>query len=569
MTLTLTVGMAQEIRLESLEDGPGLLPFRLGPMRLVTHYHTFLQYIELTDIHNKVDLVQAQLIELSSKLPNITQSLFETQLAYLNSKLTKVTFQLKSLEPHRSKRGIIDGLGSVIKSLTGNLDYKDAIKYNNAIKALRDNQIKITSEINSHISLGKEWMKQHTNIISHIVDNQIKINETIHAIIRNETYLHSSLIRYNRLTQLLMIITDNVDELYDEIRRIEDILVFTRTSSTHHSMLRVDILQTMLTDLKKIYNQDQLLDLEIREYYDVIRTGSFYNNNQIVIVLKVPIISPHAYDLYKLPLAPNKKNQILLPPYPLVATSGNLHVYIEAECPKYNTRYICEEKLHQQIRSEPDCIQKILTHQTLEGSCELTSISIKKETIEKLDDRHYVVVYPQPTQVQITCGSSDYRKLQGSYLITIPYKCSLRSKEFTIYNSNDRIEGQPIKILNITTIEMTSALPPPILLSSINLKELQTIQDKIISQPPIQAKNLSTETLYHTTLPFYVVLMIIIIISITLTFRRYAACRKNILKTPIAVTTITEMPTHAHTYQIPGEEKSTQHPATFLLNTKK
>lgn len=51
---------AKEIKLESLDHGPGLLPFNLGPTNLITHYHTFLQRIRLDEIENKITLLRGQ-----------------------------------------------------------------------------------------------------------------------------------------------------------------------------------------------------------------------------------------------------------------------------------------------------------------------------------------------------------------------------------------------------------------------------------------------------------------------------------------------------------------------------
>ncbi|XP_049869059.1 uncharacterized protein LOC126368890 [Pectinophora gossypiella] len=565
IALILSVVTANEIRLESLDDGPGVLPFKLGPTRLVTHYHSFLQYIELTKIEDRITSVRTQISNIKNILRNDTYMLYEVQLTYLISKLDKATYQLTSLEPHREKRGLVDGLGSVIKSLTGNLDYTDALKYNDAINTLKNNQDKLSSQINNHISLSKEWILHQSSVISQIANNQIKINETLHLLLDKGVYAESTLIKYAKLAQFLTIISDNVDELSNELRRIEDIIAFTRTSSTHHSMLGIDILGKMLDKLKELYNKDQLLDIELREYYDVMETGSYYTGTQIVIVFRVPIISHFSYDLYKLPIAPNRNRQVLIPPYPLIATNGESYVYIEAECPKLSTRYLCKEKVNQQIRTGPDCIQKLITDQTLDDSCRKTTITLLKETIEKLDDRHYVVVLPRPTKVQLTCERDEFRTLDGSYLVNIPYHCSLRTTELTIYNSNDRVEGQPIKILNIPIdIQTNSATQPPITLGSINLDELRDIQDKIISQTPTQLDNLSTLSLYHTTIPLYVVMLSAVVLIAIILYQKYAKCSQtpNNRRDP------------AHTYEDP-ENTSAPHPdttkraATFSLNILK
>lgn len=431
--------------------------------------------------------------------------LFETQVEYLNYKLDKTLDQLRSLEPARQKRGLVDGLGSIIKSITGNLDQTDAINYNNAIKVLQENQNQITLELNNHISLNKEWMSCHDRIISQIVENQVKLNETLNMILNSSFYTGKILLKVAKIDQLLTVISDNVDELALELVRIENILAFTRASSVHHTMLGIKSLNSMLKTLRNIYSKDQILDLDLREFYDIIVPGSYYAGNRIVFILKFPIVFSETYELFKLPILPNKYNQALVPPYPIIATHGRSYVYIEAECPKLTTRYLCDDNLHQQMKTEPDCFDKLIIDQVLDESCHPVTVSLAKETLEQLDDRHYGVIFPTPTKVQLTCIRDEFNTLNGSYLITIPHNCRLRTNEFTIINTNDRVEGQPVRILNLQTkLESAAAVPHTFVsLNSVNLKGLDIIHEKIASQRLITLKE-QDNTMYHTTIPFYV-----------------------------------------------------------------
>jgi hypothetical protein len=348
--------MYQEITLESLDEGPGLLPFRLGATRLTTHFHTFLQYINLKGIDDKINQLQIQLSDYSHRLSNDTSLLYELQISYISSKLVNLVKHLDTLKPRRMKRGLIDGLGSIIKSITGNLDNSDAIKYDNDIKILQDDNNKIGHELNNHVSLCKEWMVQHSIVISKLISNQVKINETLELILDSNAQKDYSLLKYAKFAQYLAIITENVNDVLEEIIRIENTLAFIQASSLHHSMLSTDILNHMIQILVKIYGKEKVLELELRHYYDIIKPGYYYSGDKIVIIFKMPIFSKDIHDLYKLAVAPNKLKQALVPPYPYIATNRNGYVYIEAECPKYSNWYLCGEKMEHQLRQAPDCI---------------------------------------------------------------------------------------------------------------------------------------------------------------------------------------------------------------------
>jgi hypothetical protein len=504
-----------------LDDGPGLLPFKLGKTKLTTHYHTFLQLINLDKIEKEIVTLKDDLQDYRDRLSNDTYSLYELQLTYLDNKTNIILDNLNRLKPGRTKRGLLDGLGSVIKSITGNLDYQDAINYNNAIKLLQENQNKISLEFNSRISLNNEWMKERDHIIRQLVTNQKIINSTFQLILDENAHNDNNLIKYGKFAQLLAIITDNANDLLDEIIRIENILAFTRSRTTHHSMLSVNVLKIMLNKLILVYGRDQLVDLELRDYYSIIRSGSFYINKQIVIIFRFPIVSSNNYELYKLSIAPNKFHQVLIPSYPYIATNGKEFLYVQEKCPKLRDQYLCEESSQLQIRNQTDCIQEVISRQTLDSTCSFTTVHLINEAMEKLDDRSYVISFPRQTKVRFICSTQIYNVLKGSFLVTIPAHCSLRTPEYTITNSNDVIQGQPIKIMKITyPEEIKTTAASHLNLSSIDLKSLHNIRDRIMIQPAMQLNN-APGTLYHTTIPFYVILSCVAILVLTILARRY------------------------------------------------
>lgn len=530
---------------------------------MTTHHHTFLQYVNLRDIENHITTLQYQISDYKSRLSNDTYTLFEFQISYLTNKIGKVSNQLKSLEPDRVKRGLVDSLGSVIKSLTGNLDYTDALKYENAIKILQINDNKLVNEFNNHISLSKEWMSKHNNVLIQLVENQSKINSTLDLLLNN-THTTGNLINYAKFGQLMVIISENVEDLRLELVRIENMLAFIHASSTVHSMIDVETLRSMINRLEKIYSKDGILSLELREYYDIIRPGSYFNEKQIVIAFRFPIISKIVYDLYKLSIVPNKNRQALIPTYPFIATNGNSFVYIEAECSKFNNWYLCEKEITHQIRTKTDCIQELITNQALKSSCQFSTVFLEKEAMEKLDDQHYVLSFPTPTKVQSVCGREDFNSLQGSYLATIPINCYLRTKELTIINDNDIIQGQPLKLMNIPyDAETPGAALTQVHLSSIDLGGLHSIQNQVMTSQPIQLDQLQSDVIYHTTIPFYIsVLGAGALIIAILGYRNKWFCKRS--ETPN---------TKGHTYEEPGktEDRTARGhiPETFSLKVLK
>ncbi|CAH0692022.1 unnamed protein product [Spodoptera exigua] len=263
----------------------------------------------------------------------------------------------------------------------------------------------------------------------------------------------------------------------------------------------------MLDKLRILYSKDEILDLELRDYYDIMKLGYFYRDNQIVIVFKMPIAFPQLYNLYKLSVIPNRNNQILIPTSPYIAISGKDSTYMEAECPKVNSLYLCETKTRYETPDEPSCIQHLILHQELLPSCKLTRVILKKDAVEQLDEKHYTMNFPKPTKVKIFCKQEIYKTLEGSYLAVIPYNCFIKTPHFTIANSNNHIKGFALEIIQLPiSSEPPASREPPVILNSIDLENLHSVNKKIILETPVELSHVTDTSLYHTTIPVYAIL---------------------------------------------------------------
>lgn len=509
---------AAEIKLETLDNGPGVLPFKLGQTRLITHYHTFIQYLEISEIETRISSINEQLDYFKARLDNKTLPIYELQIEYLYLKLSKLNNELQTLEPTRIRRGLINGLGSLIKGLTGNLDHSDAEGFNKAIESLINNDNKIASELNDHISVNKEWMNQYSQIITQLTENQVKLNYTLNAIL--DKYVLSEA-KFLQFAQLLGIITENLDDLYSELIRIENMLGFIRAGSTHHSMISIDNLGYMINRIKGIYGSNRVLDIEFREYYNLIKPGSYFMGKRIVVVFKFPILSLDHFEFYKLSIVPNRLHQTFIPTHPFIATDGKLSMYLQSQCPKIGEYLLCEENGNQHLREQTDCIQSIISKQSFDTTCSPTKITVTGQAMEQLDDRHYTLIFPTPTKVELQCERQEFVSLSGSYLATIPRGCSIRTDSFKITNNEDEVKGQPMKITQIRNDANGSQHEiPHITLSSINLDSLHQLENKILLQNPVALTNVES-FLYHTTVPLYTLASGVIVTLIIIGVRRY------------------------------------------------
>ncbi|XP_052742649.1 uncharacterized protein LOC128198925 [Bicyclus anynana] len=528
----------QEVKLENLDEGPGVLPFKLGPTRIISHYHSFIQSINLQDIETKVNSVINQLDAIEPVLSNKTNSLFSPHIQYLTNKAYSVLEQLQSFEIHRTKRGLVDGLGSIVKSITGNLDQTDALHYNQAIKDLKSSENQLVTELNNQVSISKEWMTQYSNIIDNITKNQVKIEQLIYKISQADATRDYNLVKYAHLAQTFLIIDDNVDAISQEILRLQNVLAFIKVSTLHHSIIQRKSLNNIFSKLRSLYNSDNIIEVDIREYYEIIRVGYYYKDNKIIIVLKFPIVLPQIYTLFRLSMIPNKFNEILISPSPFLAIYDKEFRYIEAECPKTSKWYISYENSGMQNRDTEDCIHQLITEQQKLTTCKAARVTIHRPAYDELDEKHYTMHFPTPSKVRVSCGQDLFKELKGSYLATIPKSCSITTSDFVISNMNDHIEGQVLKIMDITSEESPQLQSPTsIELNTINLNHLHEINTKVSAQHPINIKLEATESsIYHTTIPLYLIIVGIGVSFIAfLIYKKYWRIQESIKEAPTEI----------------------------------
>lgn len=493
---------AQDIRLDSLDNGPGILPFNLGATKIISHFHTFLQDIDLKEIESQVNTIKSQLAVATHKLSHGDSALFNYQIKHLYTKLEKVSVQLDTFRPTRVKRGLINPIGTIIKSISGNLDNDDALKFENALRILNKNDQTMSQSFNKHITLYKEMTIQQNQIICNLSINQRKLEKALSYVMNMTNNDNERIIHYAHLVQLFAILTENVQELLSEINRIENILAFSRDKSVHHSILSVKDLKNMLNQLKRIYSSEEIIDLDTRNYYEILNLASFFTESTVVVVIKFPITFTTEYQLYELCPVPNNNSVIIVPPAPYIASNSQEFVYIEAECPKVNSWHLCEQRIVHQIMSKTDCIQKLIQSQEIDVTCKTTPISLTKEALIELDSHHYIIAFPNNTKVKLSCRKERYQMLRGSFLITVPQGCKIKTPEISIINLDNKIFGQPLELMALPHYEIL-AKTRSFHLQTTDLSSLREIQNQITMQDEIPVESLDTIGMYHTTIPFY------------------------------------------------------------------
>jgi hypothetical protein len=123
--------MTKDIEVTPVESQ--VLPFHLGPGRIIENQHTFIHFIDtnslselLDDTINQFKTINNTFNSTTPSKTNIYKNTLENLLTHTNHIITEAKIKLINIKPNtRNKRGLLDIIGKTSKFLFGTLDSDD------------------------------------------------------------------------------------------------------------------------------------------------------------------------------------------------------------------------------------------------------------------------------------------------------------------------------------------------------------------------------------------------------------------------------------------------------------
>lgn len=384
--------------------------------------------------------------------------LLEYNIKLLNSKLNNL------LSHRREKRGLINGLGSLIKVVTGTMDDNDRQHYNSILNQLTKDQRVIQSQNNL-------ILKTHHELVD-------KFNEQIDKININEENLKARLeileskVNENLETQLLHVVTQLTlvtNSLLFLTESIETSLTFCNLHILHESMISLE----EITKLFKFYK----IDLKVNDFWEAvlfIKPLCKLHNNLIDIVLEIPSYKNSNAEILQFTPLPIRIQNI---PYILNETFQNIlydeSLYPVESCVNLNEQYFCKIK---NIKTD-DCLTNLIINQN-HSKCELNLLKYYPKFVMIPNSKVIIINVENNNQVLIRCTNINRYLDNGLYRV-INDNCSVDNdpvisvfkthSEIALprlsekYNINPVLnKKKEIKVLSLNKIELKDNAPEQI-----------------------------------------------------------------------------------------------------------
>lgn len=323
--------------------------------------------------------------------------------------------KLMSLYSHRTKRALVNVLGSAIKLIAGNPDNEDL-------------------EIINH-SLGT--LEKQENVLSKTISKQIVINEHIQDKINNVTDILKKINRQinEHKNKSLIIKTDleyinmmvNLDIIIQILGNIEEQIEFSKLNVLNKNLFSFEEKNYIF---KRLNRQNLKLDY-LDQIFQYCSGSVIVRRGEILILAKIPTLDDNEFDLVNIqPL--NINNTRITSEVKLVAKHGNI-IYKQSELCD-----VCEAT----TLLEDECIYNLLNHQTPKCVVKPVRQSIRVEEIKK-----GIILVDTNERVLISdsCNSS---RLINTPTIIEAINCTIKVMNIT-YNNQISMENNEEYLLPV------------------------------------------------------------------------------------------------------------------------
>ncbi|XP_033153067.1 probable kinetochore protein NDC80 [Drosophila mauritiana] len=296
---------AQFIKTQQLEEHDKIAKIDLGNARLVQSYKHLLHKINTNDLLENTENFEMTVNDL--RHIEFSEEIIEV----LKEKVDQLKIKIKALVPsRREKRGLVNGFGSLIKVVTGNMDAKDAQQINDKFNVVKENEDQITQKINQQSILNQEITLRFENITQHINQEQTTINNFIKNYNNN---IYKTLNDEHNQIQLLQYITRinfNIDILQNHINSSAESILLTKLNIIPKFILS----ETEIESINKFISNQNIIAESEEHLYRLLTLETYIDKSYIIFHAKIPLFKTQIFQLAHVVPRPLHQTKFLITP---------------------------------------------------------------------------------------------------------------------------------------------------------------------------------------------------------------------------------------------------------------
>ncbi|XP_071643595.1 uncharacterized protein [Temnothorax longispinosus] len=271
-----------------------------------------------------------------------------------NKKLTQLLTRLQTIyKTNNNKRGLIDAIGTISKTLFGTMDADDAKHIQEQLELIQNQQQTLRHT-------AKSQLKVINATIGHMeaLEKSLYHNEQLMTNVTRRLQLDTALYaKREEIDEQLLILTAITEDLMEDVKDTIDYLTYSREGVILTRLLPIEKIITELKEATSQLTQGSHFLFKTRvenwnEIQNYVEINAYYDKPNIYTIIKFPVVAYPVYDIIKttpLPV-PNHANifTFLRITHNILAIDKENHNYITLEerdlndCKRNGAEYVCD-----------------------------------------------------------------------------------------------------------------------------------------------------------------------------------------------------------------------------------
>lgn len=361
-------------------------------------------------------------------------------------KFSSISYLITNNPNPRSKRGLFDIGGSLLKTFFGTLTSDDAAKFTEAIDKVQSDENHLTYLMRDNIHIIKSTISSFNNTMCKVTENEKRLAQNMESIQIAMGTINDSTNKLQVKTQIASLLNSLeaiITSVSFDIDDVNNAILFAKLNVLHPTVLSPHQLFSELDRhrnyLPKHYELPVSLSLQnINELIDVSQLVCYYHANKVVIVVKIPLVLPQTYELYNVIPLPIPYDSSKPDTFALIAPTSS-HVAITADHMFYSLIddlskckvitekcYVCVLANIYSTIANPTCETTLITDivTKIPDSCNVKLLHGSVDLFHKITYNRWIFVQSVPGKCHITCESSLHDEmLFATGILSLPKGC--------------------------------------------------------------------------------------------------------------------------------------------------
>lgn len=386
----------------------------LGDAKILSHYHGFLFHLNLTNILKSFKVLYENSLEYHDTFPHESpgpnhDTISESYLSMLRSNVLECKqilgkfsdSKLGKSSDSKKKRGLINGVGKLIKFIAGNPDNDDLELIMGNIDRLHRTQSGTIEKINQLTCFANHITKR-LSVQADVLNGNINRMEIFLNLLQKKTETRA----------LLQYEVHQSEKFLEFLKQIERTVSVSLADIPNLEMIKVDELKEIHQYLTNVYSPLQLFTFDEHHLFKMLegtKISIIGTNQAITFLLKLPILYPDSYQYLRVYPIPTVDNVIIVPPHKYQLQASDNELWTSEKCRRTSNVTLC-------------------THPPVQEQCTLAKLSCPAVTVNNdyklvqvLSNYQVLTSFKLSEEILEDCsGIITRHKLSGTNIIDSP-----------------------------------------------------------------------------------------------------------------------------------------------------